>query len=120
MSCARSSLLLLMRMCPLLLYDAPPDAWDNILTPPWDPGPRVLCCDIKQNRAWRRPKIQISQHTTCQTTRVGRKKANPRHPQPHSRAVCYDISFQGLNPGPKQTISQHSTYQMSWFLGAQP
>ena len=56
MSCARSSLLLVMRMWPLLLYDAPPSAWDSILTPPWDPGPRVLCCDIKQNRPWRRPK----------------------------------------------------------------
>jgi len=38
-----------MRMWPLLLYDAPPVAWDSILTPPWDPGPWVLCCDIGRN-----------------------------------------------------------------------
>jgi len=34
MSCARSSLLLLMRMCPLLLYDAPPGAWNRPATSP--------------------------------------------------------------------------------------
>ena len=150
MSCAHSLLLLLMRMWPLLLCDAPPGAWDRPATSPhstlgsgaagtvlryWpkrgleatqnpdiaahylsddpnrtrDPNSRTclaprpgcvlryltreakskpktgniaaqylsdkldrtgdpappedVCCDIEQNEPWRRPKIQISQHS---------------------------------------------------------
>jgi|GEM_PF-104179 len=56
-----------------------------------DVEPRVVCCDIGQNRAQSRLKTQISQHTTCQMTRVGRETPNHRALQPCPWALCCDI-----------------------------